>query len=89
MIDCSSDFDFAGPNYKTKYFELKQCGDCVGEGWSEDHTKLERIIKAISKTNMRLSLKLMNVWECGLDKVTVENLLDKYVLTQVQVELTE
>ena len=60
-IDCSSNFDFTGPNYTTKYFGLPHCGDYVKEYWSDEPDKLKLIIEAIANTNMKTSLKTLNL----------------------------
>ena len=85
-IDCSQDFDLRGPSYNANYFGLPYCGDEVGEEWSSNPAKLERIIKAIANTNMKQSLQTFNVWECGVETGTVVKLLAKHGMSNVIVE---
>ena len=80
-----SDFDFSGPNYITNYFALSLCRDNMKDGWSADPTKLERIIKAISLTTMKLSLNTFNVFKSGVSKVIMENMLAKYGMRKINV----
>ena len=88
-IDCSTDFDFTGPNYCTNYFALPYCGDHQKEGWSDAPVKLERIIKAISCTDIMLSLKTFNVFKCGVQADIVKGLLIKHGMSNVKVEENE
>ena len=84
-IDCSSNFDFTGPNYTTKYFGLPHCGDYVKEYWSDEPDKLKLIIEAIANTNMKTSLKTLNLWECGVDSQIGKTFLVEYKMNKVKV----
>ena len=59
------------------------------ERWSSEPIKLERIIKAIANTNMKSTLKTLNVYGSGMSRISVENFLEKYDMDDVEVVYEE
>ena len=47
--------------------------------------KMEKIIKAISKSSMIHSLETFNIFYCDVDATTVKSLLEKYGMENVKV----
>ena len=53
--------------------------------WSSHPERLERVIKAISLSSMKDSLKTLNVYKWNMGVKEVEQMLEKYKLDNVQV----
>ena len=79
-IDCSSEFDFAGPDYNVQYLGLIYCKD----KYNDRLLNISRIIKAISESSMKFSLKTLNLFKCNLHTQTVKDLLVKYEMEHVE-----
>ena len=53
--------------------------------WDKHPKRFEHIIEAISKCTLKTSLKKINIERCKISKETVEGLLKKYSLDNIQV----
>ena len=84
-IDWDQDFDFKGPVYNIKYFGLPLWGDFSEDGWSSAPDKLRRIIKAISESSMKETIRTINVPSCGVSVQKVKDFLSLYELNDVKV----
>ena len=84
-IDWDQDFDFKGPFYNIKYFGLPLWGDHSEDGWSTAPDKLRRIIKAISESSMKQTIRTINVPACGVSVQKVKDFLNLYELNDVKV----
>ena len=86
-LDLSHDLDFSGPEYSTSYLSFSTWGNCDGSNWSKEPEKLERLIKAISQCNLKTSLTILNLHDCGLSKDQISAMLTTYDLGHISVDL--
>ena len=83
-INWDSDFDFSGSHYSTTHLSFDWWGINHGNNWSANPEKLGRIIKAISLCSMKDSLQTLNVYNCGVTKQKVEEMLSASGMSNVQ-----
>ena len=85
QIDLSSDIDLSGPHYNTSNLSFWRVGSLKENNWKSHPERLERVIKAISLSSMKDSLKTLNVFEWDIGIKEVEQMMKKYKLDNVQV----
>ena len=85
QIDLSSDIDLSGPNYNTSYLLFDRVGYRKENYWQSHPEQLERVIKAISLSSMKDSLKGLSVHDWGIEVEEVEEMMKKYKLDNVRV----
>ena len=74
-------------HYLTQFLSFDNCGDdsSVCMEWDKYPERFEHFIEAISKCTLKTSLKKINIDDCDISKKTVEGLLKKYSLDNIQV----
>ena len=74
-------------HYLTQYLSFVNCeyNSDVSMEWDKYPERFEHIIEAISKCTLKTSLKKINICGCKISKETVEGLLKKYSLDNIQV----
>ena len=94
MLDFDDTLDFSGPSYKILYFSLERWGgwfdaNCTGmcndDEWRECPDKFRQIIKSISESSMKDSLRTLNIKLCGTTYKAAKRLLEKYGMEKVNI----
>ena len=85
QIDLSSDIDLSGPHYNTSYLSFKSVGAQIENNWKSHPERLERVIKAISLSSMKDSLKTLSVRDWDIGVKDIEQMKKKHKLDNVQV----
>ena len=81
-------FDFSGPEYKTTYLSFAYCGEDSDDEGTNNSSRFENIIKAISKCGLKESLQVINLDNTEIDKDIVDSVLEKYDMTSIAIEET-
>ena len=81
--ETDTDIDISGPDYKTTYLSFRASG--CQSNWNSSPTKLKRIIKAISLSSFKNSLKTLDILGWGLGVTEVEWVLDEFKMKHVKI----
>ena len=87
-IQLYDEYDFSGPEYKTTYLSFAYCGDHSDDDWTNNPSRFENIIKAISKCGLKESLQVINIDNTGITKDIAESYLEKYDMSNITIEET-
>jgi hypothetical protein len=79
-IDGDEEYDFSGPKFVISYLNLRCWGCSAYNKWESNPHRFENIIKGISKSGLKDSLKKLNIYDCDIEKDKVEEVLDQYGL---------
>ena len=83
--DLDSDIDLFGPTYSISYLSFRGTGSMIENNWKEQSDKFKRIIKAISLSTLKFSLKTLDVCDWGLLVSNVKKMLKDFDMEQVKV----
>ena len=84
-LDLDSDIDISGPTYSTSYLSFRWFGYVSKKNWKSNPDGLSRIVKAISLSSLKDSLKTLDVYNWGVDVKTVQNKLKEFSLDHINV----
>ena len=84
-LDLDSDIDISGPTYSTSYLSFRWLGKNSGKNWKSNPDGLTRVVKAISLSSLKDSLKTLDVFNWGVDTKTVQNKLKEFSLDHINV----
>ena len=83
FLDFDSDIDISGPEYKTTYLSFRGTGN--ESNWISNPSRLKRILKAISLSSFKTSLKTLDVYDWKLEVSKVKEMLKEFNLEHVKV----
>ena len=83
LLEFNSDIDISGPDYKTTYLSFRHTGS--ESNWSSFPSRLKRILKAISLSSLKTSLKNLDVYNWELEVGEVKGMLKEFNLEHVKV----
>jgi hypothetical protein len=70
-------YSFTNSPSKLKILNLWGSGKRYGNNWKEHPERLEGLLAAIVKTQIKHSLEIIDVWDCGVYKVNKVNEVDE------------
>ena len=79
--------NFGLGEFKTEYISLSGKLRRVYHASFKIEDKLEMFIKAISTSNIKKSLKVINFYDCGLSEENIQKLVNQYELNQIEIDL--
>ena len=80
--------NFGLGEFKTEYISLS--GKLNRSYYYSDfkiEDKLKMFIQAISTSNIKKSLKVINLYDCGLNEENIQKLINHYELNQIEIDL--
>jgi hypothetical protein len=77
-------YSFANNPSKLKILNLYQSGDKYGNNWEEHPERLEGLLAAMAKTQIKHSLERIGVIYCGVDKKKMKKMVDRHGFTNVK-----
>ena len=88
-IHCSDALDFnIKSKYNIKFLSFAGCGNSYSEittDWKYNPSDFESIVKAISESGLKSSLEIVDIYNCSLDKNSVQRMFNKYKMSHVSV----
>jgi CRISPR/Cas system type I-B associated protein Csh2 (Cas7 group RAMP superfamily) len=77
-------YSFANNPSKLKSLSLNQSGEKYDNNWKEHPERLEGLLAAMAKTQIKHSLKEIDVDDCGVSKEQVREMVDRHGFTNVK-----
>jgi hypothetical protein len=76
-------YSFANNPSKLKRLSLYRCGVMYDNNWKEHPERLEGLLAAMAKTQIKHSLERINVEDCGVSKEQVREMVDRHEITNI------
>ena len=83
-LNLDSDIDLSGPTYKIEFLSFNGCGINFDNDWENKPDRFERVIKAIANSDLKNSLRKLDVCGCGITVEETQQMLDNYNLSNIQ-----
>jgi hypothetical protein len=78
-------YSFANNPSKLKYLDLSWCGYEYGNNWKEYPERLEGLLAAMAKTQIKHSLERIDVIKCGMHMEQVMKMVDRHGFANVKI----
>ena len=85
--DRSQSMNFGLGEFKTEYISLSGKLQRTYHVAFKIEDKLTMFLKAISTSNIKKSLKVINFYDCGLSEENIQKLVNQYELNQIEIDL--
>ena len=72
-------------NLKRLSFAASGYDESVNNGWDEYPDRFDKILQAISKSDLANSLKELNIFECGITKTKAEQMMNDNGLSHIKI----
>jgi hypothetical protein len=76
-------YSFSNNPSKLKILDLDKCGTMYDSNWEEHPERLEGLLAAMAKTQIKHSLETICVNKCGMNEEQVREMVDRHGFTNI------